>query len=192
MKATPKGFTLLELMIAMAIFSFMSVVAYAGLANVLISNEVITEQEKKLKALQRSMMFFERDIRQLVSRPSQTGYNQQSPAFSYGLDSEGLLEFTRAGNPNPAGLVRSSLQRVRYDLEDKKLTRMSWALVDHIDAEPINIPLMEGVESFELRLLDNKNEWQTNWSSNDVIPLAVELSLKHDYWGLIVRLIPVR
>jgi len=186
------GFTLLELLVAMTIFSFMSVMAYGALANIFKSNEVITEQEAKLKKLQRSMMFIERDFRQIVLRPRRSGYGQTSPALDAGLDSEGLIEFTRAGNPNPTGLVRSSLQRVRYDLQEGELKRLSWNLVDHIGAEPVTMLLLDDVDSFTLKFLDAKLEWKENWSSAIETPKAVELTLEHKDWGKIVRLFPVQ
>ncbi len=187
------GFTLLELMIAMVIFSFMSIMAYSALANVFKSNEVITEQETKLKKLQRSMMFIERDLRQLVLRPKSSGYGQPSlPALDSGLDSEGVIEFTRAGNSNPTELLRSSLQRIRYTLEDKKFNRLSWNFVDHIEAEPIKILLLDNVESLSFRFLDDKNNWQENWASLTKNPIAVELALEHKNWGKIVRLFSVQ
>jgi len=192
-KPKQKGFTLLELLVAMVIFSLMSVMAYGGLSNVITGNEVIATQEKRLKELQRTMMFLERDIRQLVPRPRNTGFNQtKAKAFDYGLDSDGLMEFTRAGNPNPIAIARSSLQRVRYDLEEKVLTRNSWALVDHIDLEPTSMKLLKDVESIELRLLDKKNEWQENWEQEKEIPKAIEITIKHTNWGEIKRLIPVQ
>ncbi len=188
-----KGFTLLELLVAMVIFSLMSIMAYGGLSNVITGNEVIATQEKRLKELQRTMMFLERDIRQLVPRPRNTGFNQtKGKAFDYGLDSDGLMEFTRAGNPNPIAVARSSLQRVRYDLEEKVLIRKSWALVDHIDLEPTSMKLMKGVESIKLRLLDNKNGWKENWQQEKEIPKAVEITIEHTNWGEIKRLIPVQ
>ena len=75
-KNSTLGFTLLELLVAIVIFSLMSVMAYGGLFNVLTGNEVITQQEKSLKELQRTMMFFERDIRQIVPRPRSTDSGQ--------------------------------------------------------------------------------------------------------------------
>ena len=166
--------------------------AYGGLFNVITGNEVIAEQEKNLKELQRTMMFLERDMRQLVARPRSTGFNQYAKAFEYGLDSDGLIEFSRAGNPNPIAAARSSLQRVRYDLEEKVLIRKSWALVDHIDLEPTSMKLIKDVESLELRLLDKNNEWQVNWSQLKEIPHAVEITIDHKKWGKIKRLIPVQ
>lgn len=197
MKSVSKGFTLLELLVAMSIFSFMAITAYAGLSNMLTSDQAITEQEQKLKELQRTMLFLEKDIRQIVSRPRKTGYEADdvSPAFSYGLDSdnsEGFLEFTKAGVANPLALAKSSLERVRYDLDEEKLIRNSWAYVDHIDLDPVKMTLLTEVESIELRLLDDNNQWQTNWSDQKTLPVAVELTLEHKHWGKIVRLFPIR
>lgn len=192
-KTESKGFTLLELLISMVIFSFMSIMAYGGLVNVFKSNEVITSLEKKLKTVKRTMMFFDRDMQQLVLRQRRSGYDKSEflPALMSGLDSDGVIEFTCAGVSNPLDLVRSSLQRVRYDLQDNKLTRMSWKLVDHVDAEPISMLLLENVESFELRFLGENGTWVDNWGSNKTLPIAVELTLKHKFWGEIKRLISI-
>ena len=194
MRSVAKGFTLLELLVAMSIFSFMAITAYAGLSNMLTSNKAITEQEQKLKKIQRTMLFLEKDIRQIVSRPRKTGYSadEVSPAFSYGLDSDGLFEFTKSGVANPLALPKSSLERVRYDLEEEELIRNSWAYVDHIDLEPVTMTLLTDVESIELRLLDASNQWKSNWGEVKIIPEAIELTLEHKYWGKIVRLFPIR
>jgi len=187
-----QGFTLLELLVAMVIFSLMSAMAYGGLYNVITGNEVIAAQEQRLKELQRTMMFLERDMRQIVPRPRATGFNEFSKSFEYGLDSDGLVEFSRAGNPNPIGLKRSSLQRVRYDLEDKTLIRKTWPIIDHIDLEPNSTDLLKEIESFELRLLDKNNQWQENWKELKEIPKAIEINIEHEQWGKITRLIPVQ
>ena len=188
-----KGFTLLELLIAMVIFSFMSIMAYGALANILTSNEVITAQEKKLKKLQRSMMFIERDLRQIVARPRSAGFGvgEQKAALVSGFDDNGIIEFTRAGNSNPTDVVRSSLQRIQYDVEEKKLVRKSWNLVDHLDGEPIIVPLLEEVEAFDFRFLNKNKEWKENWKGSS-LPDAIELTIEHKHWGKIIRLIPLR
>jgi len=167
--------------------------AYGALGNILTSNTVIMEQEKKLKQLQRFMMFVERDMRQIVARSKSNGYNPSSPALIYGLDNDGIIEFTRAGNPNPLGVTRSSLQRVQYDLQDEKLIRKSWNIVDHIDAEPITMPLLDDVEGLSFRFLDNNNAWSDNWGKNIIaIPKAIEMKVEHKNWGEIVRLFLVQ
>lgn len=184
-----QGFTLLELLVAMSIFAFMSVMAFVGLNNALTSNEVITEKEQRLASLQRAVMFIEKDFRQIVLRPRTSGYQQKEQAFAYGLDSSGFLEFTRAGNQNATGLARSNLQRVRYDYEDKNLIRNSWSIVDHLEAEPLKTTLLEEIDSIEIRLLDQNNEWKKNWSNTEFLPKAIEITIEHAYWGKIKRLI---
>lgn len=186
------GFTLIELLVSMMIFSLMSVMAYSGLINIFKSNDSLISQEARLKTLKRSMMFIERDMRQLVLRNRSAGFEEAEGAFVYGLDSEGLLEFTRAGNSNPLDLNRSTLQRVRYDLEENKIMRSSWNLVDHLDAEPVTMTLIDDVEELTLRILSKEGEWQDTWGiENTSLPKAVELNLEHKYWGKIRRIIPV-
>jgi len=102
------------------------------------------------------------------------------------------MEFTRTGNSNPTGLVRSSLQRVRYTLEEGELNRLSWNIVDHIDAEPVIMLLLEDVESLTFKFLENENNWQENWSSTTAIPKAIELTLEHKNWGKIKRLFSIQ
>ena len=187
------GFTLFELLIVIMIFSIMSIMAYGALGNILTSNTVIMEQEKKLKQLQRFMMFVERDMRQIVSRPKSNGYNKPDPALISGLDNDGIIEFSRAGNPNPLGVIRSSLQRVQYDLQDGKLIRKSWNIVDHIDAEPIIMPLLDDVTDLSFRFLDNNNAWSDNWGKDiGAIPKAIEMTLEHKNWDKIIRLFLVQ
>ena len=188
------GFTLLELLIAMVIFSFMSIMAYGALGNIFKSNEGITAQAKKLKDLKRTMMFVERDIRQIVLRPRREGFgsDEQVSALISGFDNEGIVEFTRSGNSNPSGIARSSLQRVRYKLEESTIKRLSWNLVDHIGAEPVVMPLLKDVEGFSWRFLNDKGVFLENWSSNKELPRAIELVLEHKAWGKIVRLISVK
>lgn len=195
-KHQSEGFTLLELMIAMMIFSIMSLMAYSGLANMLNSNEANKAYDQDLTALQRTMMFVERDFRQLAPRPRTEDYDQKSPALTSGLDAEGLVEFTRAGNPNPVNQLRSSLQRVRYILEDNKLSRLSWNLVDHvIGEEPVTMPLLDKVDSVSLRFLDDRNQWQENWGAGPqlaLLPEAIEITIKHQKWGKIIRVVPFK
>ena len=191
--STSSGFTLLELLIAMVIFSTMSLMAYGGLHSVLTSNRVTEEYELQLKELQRTIMFLEKDLRQLVARPRHAAYNEVLPAVQTDLGVDGVLEFTRSGNPNPAGKLRSSLQRVRYVLDKDELQRWSWELVDHLDGKPIIMPLMGSVEKISFRFMSENKQWQENWLVKDksALPKAIEINISHKRWGEIRRLISI-
>lgn len=187
------GFTLLELLIAMVIFSTMSLMAYAGLNSVLTSNRITEAYEKDLKGLQRSMMFLEKDLRQLAARPRHAGYNESLAAVQTDLGLEGVLEFTRSGNPNPAEKLRSSLQRVRYALDKEELQRWSWSLVDHLEGKPIIMPLMSSVEKISFRFMTKNKKWQGDWQikNKSELPKAIEINITHKRWGKITRLISI-
>lgn len=188
------GFTLLELLISMVIFSIMSLMAYAGLKSVLTSNEATQSHEEALKSLQRTMMFLEKDIRQLAPRPRHANYGESLAALqTTQLPLTAVLEFSRYGNPNPAKKMRSSLQRVRYILDKGKLQRWSWALVDHLDAKPLIMPLLDEVESIDFRFLGSKQQWKTDWSVKNKaqLPKAVEITIRHKRWGNVKRVLSI-
>jgi len=191
----PLGFTLIELLIAMAIFAVMAALAFGGLRSVINTSSSVQQQIERLESLQRTVMFLERDIRQLSARPINTESAKRRAAVELDQSGTRLIEFTRAGNPNPGGLTRSSLQRVSYILEEGVLIRQTWDQVDHLQQdEPVKMKLLDKLESVTFKLLDTNNKWQTSWGGNgavDQLPLAVEITLKHKRWGVIRRLIPV-
>ena len=66
MKAA-RGFTLLELLIAIALFALLGVGTYRLLDSVLRADAATRQQELRLRELSRGMAAFERDLRQLLA-----------------------------------------------------------------------------------------------------------------------------
>lgn len=191
------GFTLLELMIAIAIFALLAAIAYSGLASVLDARAITERQADRLQQLQRTFLTLDRDLDQLVPRGIRDDYGDRQPAFLSGLDGEQLFELTRGGWRNPAKLPRSSLQRVRYVLRDKALWRERWPTLDRgPDTPPIALKLIDRVLSVRLRYLDPQREWQEQWPPlNNVgeavapaAPLAVEIEIETEDYGSLRRL----
>lgn len=189
-KRKNSGFTLIELLVAMAIFSLMTVVAYAGISAIMLNDRSSFENETALKKLQRTLVFVEKDLRQLVKRPRNDGYSEPQQALTADGGGEVLIEFSRAGNSNPTDLSRSSLQRVRYIVEEGKLQRLSWNLVDHSDAEPLTMTLMEGVTEAKVAFFSNEGETLEAWTESD-LPLGIEIKLSTERWGDIRRVLPI-
>jgi general secretion pathway protein J len=209
-----KGFTLLELLIALTIFAILSALAYGGLNNVLNTQQHVDEMSERLSALQSAFMIITRDLSQMSPRQVLDQHGDPLPPLSRsaaGVDG-GLVEFTHAGWRNPANRVRSTLQRVAYELKDEQLMRMSWPVLDRAhDSKPYTGVLLDGVVALEFRFMDEQSEWHEEWPPttlrpstppgaannnantytyyNCCIPIAIEVMIEMDEWGKINRLI---
>ncbi|MCC6209096.1 MAG: type II secretion system minor pseudopilin GspJ [Gammaproteobacteria bacterium] len=188
-----RGFTLLELLVSLAIFAILGVAAYAGLDAVLNAKDRIEAKADQLGRLQMLFVLMGRDIEQAADRRVRDNFGDPLPPM-FGNDT--ALEFTRAGWRNPAGLKRSELQRVSYGLSDETLTRASWDVLDRAqDSEPRSARLLDEVTVFEIRYLDGAGEWRGEWpaagGAGTQLPRAVEVTLDVKGWGRISRLFRV-
>lgn len=195
-KAPQRGFTLIELMVALALFAVLSVMAYGGLRTVLDQREHAAAQAERLGELQIAMLTIGRDVQQALNRPVRDEFGDRGVAME---GSGAQIEFTRGGWRNPSGLQRSELQRVGYLVEDEELRRLSWQVLDRAQgAEPRAAVLLGGVQTLELRFLDDQGEWREFWPppgtdplTSSALPRAVEVSIETERWDRITRLFPV-
>ena len=196
------GFTLLELLVAMAIFALLSTMAYAGLSTVLNANQILDTNMQRLSEVQRSITLLSRDIRQTINRAVRDTYGdtRQPLIGATAFDSLGTptIELTRTGYANPLGTKRSFLQRIAYRVEEETLYRDSWRVLDQAqDSEADALAICYDVKSLTLRYLDQENTWHEQWPPSDpefqgaALPKAVEVSLELTDWGNIVRLLPL-
>jgi len=194
------GFTLIELVVAISIFAIMTAIAYGGLHNILIARDQTEQNAKQLTELQLTVSWLGRDIEQIVDRGVRDEYGDSLPPVK-GNDIDGYaLEFTHTGWRNPANRARSSLQRVAYTLKDDKLIRAYWRVLDRAeDSKPLETVILSGVKSFEVRYLDNSDEWHTSWPDNaggalgsttpqPIIPRGIEVNIDTKQFGKITRL----
>lgn len=191
------GFTLLELLIALAIFAIMSVIAYGGLRTVLETRDHAAAAAERLAALQLAFVIIGRDLEQAIDRPVRDEFGDRERAMEGNAET---LEFTRGGWRNPAGLQRSELQRVAYAVEGAELQRLTWPVLDRTQGSTArSTTLLDEVEEFSVRYLDAGREWQEYWptgaaglpGAEGALPIGVEVSLATERWGRITRLFRV-
>ena len=192
-----EGFTLLELLVALAIFGLLAAMSYSGLQAVLEQQSYTEQAADRLGALQKLYLIMQRDIEQIVPRTVRDEFGDvQLP-----LVGSNVLQFTRGGWRNPAGRQRSTLQRVGYAFDDEQLVRYTWAVLDRAqDSEALQQPLVEDVEGMQLRYLDSNNEWREQWPDAQVdrdavpgelsqmMPKAIEVTIVHNTLGPLVWL----
>lgn len=196
-----RGFTLLELLIALAIFSILSTMAYSGLRTVLDTRERMTIQANRIGQLQTAFLFFEKDLEQAVGRSARDVYGQAQAAMQGGQFGATALEFTRAGYRNPTGAARSQLQRVAYRIDEEKLIRVTWSMLDQPNTpKPLERELLTKVKKVTFRYLDGNGQWQDSWpplstsptstpnpAALSRLPQAVEITAEFEDMGKIVR-----
>ncbi|MDX2321769.1 MAG: type II secretion system minor pseudopilin GspJ [Moritella sp.] len=188
-----RGFTLIEMMIAIAIFALLSLGAYQVLQGVLRSDEISTERGNALKQLQRAMVMVERDFQQMNARNNRsddelTAMPLQTGKFMFDSDEDGIA-FTRSGWRNPLSqLPRSSLQRVIYRVKDAHLERLSYIYLDPITGEePKKKLILENVEAMTFEFY-HENKWTETWTDKTALPDSVKVILTLKRFGEIERL----
>ena len=203
------GFTLVEVLIAMAITAFVAVVGYTGLTTVITGVDSLRQETRQLEELNRAFQVLGRDLHQFVDRSVYDEFGSRLSSMEGGELATQSLSFTRAGWHNSVGLPRSSLQRVAYYVDEDKLIRASWPVLDRTGAvEPVEMVLLREVDTFQVRFLGALDElevnrdsqidrrfWQENWipdvSRPDALaepPIAVEVRLLVSQWGELERL----
>jgi general secretion pathway protein J len=203
------GFTLIELLIAISVFAIMAAMAYGGLSQIIRNNTLSEQSMARVQKVQRAVYIMTRDFNQIIQRDIRDELGTTQPyLISNTLDY--VIEFTRNGRRNPAGFLRSNLQRVAYQLKDHKLYRLTWPQLDRVQGmEPDRRELLDNVEDFTIRYLDASAAWHTQWpplnnspgtttnnsstsSSSSTTatdpPAAIEVDIQLKDWGEIKRL----
>ena len=199
--SSQRGFTLIEILVATVILAVMGMIAYRGIAEARVAVGNAEGHLDRLREVQRAVQLITTDFRTVTLRkvrePIGDGFRSVIQRVTSGV---ALVELSRAGWSNGAGLPRGTGQRVVYRLEERKLFREHWNGMDPTLATPlVKRELLDGVERVELRYLTGGREWIAEWPQIGSTrqfdfyerPLAVEITLVLEDYGEIRRLVEV-
>lgn len=209
LETAERGFTLVEVLIALAVTAFVAAASYTGISSTLTGAEQLRKTSERTRDLNRTFSLLSRDLRQFSNRPLRDEFGARQAALSGGPLAFYPLMLTRDGWSNSLLQPRSELQRVFYYLEDGALWRAYFTVLDRaVDAKPQRMALLDGVNALELRFLDTLENlevdrdfvvdtrgWVQNWVADpggDTFarppPIAIELRLELEDLGEIRRL----
>ncbi len=127
MKMT-KGFTLVEILIALSIFAILATLTSSILYSTFNTRQRVNIQAERLRAIQFTVTFLSRDSAQIINRAVRKDAEKFSPPF---IGQANYIEFTRAGVANPeAREKRSTLSRVAWLCRQHQLIRRNWPSLD--------------------------------------------------------------
>jgi len=191
-KSAEKGFTLLEVLIAIAIFSVVSLASFTIFDTVLRGDENSKIRSERQNELQRAFLLMERDFTQIAKRTMRV--NGEAPSNNFlktsddsFLANEQAIAFVRNGWTNPGLLLpRGDMQSVAYRLVDNTLERLHYNFVDAVVGQAPRIrPLITQVTQLAFEFYDG-NEWQKKWSGQ-TLPQAIAIEIDTQDYGLIRR-----
>ena len=170
--ARRSGFTLLEVLIAIAIVALLALMGYRALAALSDSESRLSMEAARWRTLDLFFARLEADLREAVPRPARNG-SAREPAWLAVVDTagNGALAFSRAG-PEFAIDPGSAGQRLGYRLRNGGIEVLYWGGYDRPrNSEPSAYTLLSGVVRFRLSYLTAAGRWVESW------PLAGESDL---------------
>jgi general secretion pathway protein J len=187
-----RGFTLLELVVVIAVFGVFASMAYGGLNYVLKARRQVETALNRTAEWQKAFNRMRNDFELASTRGARDGFGEPKAALVF--DEYGpRVELTRAGWRNPLLAPRASLERVvwRYDDKQKRLLRETWRDLDRAsDTDPAQLVVLENLKDVKWRFLDASREWQPRWPAQAVaagtdvpLPKAMEVTFTSADFG---------
>jgi general secretion pathway protein J len=188
-----RGFTLLEVLLAVAIFAVLSLAGLQILSGVQSGEQSAKDKIEKLNEIQRAWLVIERDITQLSKRTIRFEGEAPTDQFifqaqdGYSEDS-GVLAFVRNGWTNPGMVIpRSDVQFVLFRLEEERLMRVHYNFVDAVVGQEAKYRvLIDGVNSLNFEY-SYDNKWEKELKK-ERIPMAINVIIDIQGIGIVSRM----
>ncbi len=179
-----RGFTLLEILVALAIFALLAAMAFRGLTLLLDTRQQVTASGDKWQQLARLHSRLKQDFASVALRNLRDTRGVEIASFvaepNPVAEDAALLSFSRMGLAGQGGSLQN-LQRIGYRLRNQRLEMLTWSSLDQAPrARPQVEVVFEGVQSLQSRYLDMGGQWRDYWplaNQASMPPLAVQWQL---------------
>ncbi|HMY39498.1 MAG TPA: type II secretion system minor pseudopilin GspJ, partial [Marinagarivorans sp.] len=199
---TPRGFTLIEVLIAIVIMAIIATLTGQALHTATTSSDATNDAVKRLNSVDRTWTLLEADLRNTLPRAIVPSMGEPIPPLIANRSSDYWLRVFRGGVVNPLHAPRSELVRIGYRLTDNVLWRDTWVNIASLDErDALKQKLMTDVKDIVIRVLSNSatslaaGPWLQDWPASGVqanqLPRALEVTIQTEDYGEMKRLFPL-
>ena len=185
------GLTLIELMVALAVFSVLGILSFRAVDAATVSRDHLASESRRWQEITRFLQLTETQLLQIVARPVVPGVTGSSLLVrppSGGADGVQFSFLKLDG-------ARNSVRRVGYRFEKSHIVLVRWPGVD-VDGSPTEDVVLEGVKDLRLNFVTDDGRSSATWPaqppSANQLPEGIELQLEVTDVGTLRRLIALR
>lgn len=180
------GFTLVELLVALVIFSILTTLSYRALNSLIQTRERMQAESNRWREVMIFFNRFDQDIRQRINRSVRDTDNRPQAAWLAkpviaGPDDAQLI-FSRLGSPDQNGTLMDT-QRLGYRLRDNNIEQLIWPSLDAGEtSRPAAYPVLSHVRRLSLKYMVRKDHlWVDRWpvdeTTDNALPAAVVMQV---------------
>ena len=196
------GFSLLELLVAVAVLAVLASISFRGLNSVLDAESGVAAETRRWNELAIVTSHLGHDLSLAVARTARNDSKSDRPALSLRQapfasveDAGAQLALTRLGDDAGAGAA-GELRRVAWRLREGTLEYLVWPSVDAAPGTlPVVSEILQNIADLQLRALGDDGLWRTAWPARagaEALPRAVEVQILLAGGARISRLFALR
>lgn len=185
-----KGFTLIEILVALSIFAILATITSSSLYYAFNTRVRVNKQADQLNQLELTFSILQQDTSQIIARAVRGNEMRLFPTI---VGQAEYLEFTRDGIVNPNSMEkRSTLKRIAFVCTDGQLIRRTWATLDPLDRNVYKDHiLLNKLSECQFAYLNKNLQSLTEWREQSVdqnqhpepFPKAFQIKLAYKKLG---------
>ncbi len=194
MRKTTQGYTLIEVVIALAIFAILGTLSVGLLSRAFDTKARLATQIEPLSEITLAATRIKQSASQIVARPVRDQDMNKIPAF---VANTNQIEFTRGGfiqleqiNQAPK---KSTLRRMALSCDGSNLIQSTWSVLDGFDQEaPQKQVLLSHLKSCSFAFPASHKTWSDAWRGDEnTTPSAFKLYLNFKDLGEIALIFQI-